>query len=69
MRYLSGEKHLVYKDRGMLTPNMTDTDVNNLKTKNIQRKIVDLEEYKARVLTEVNAEVDAEMTEIEQEIL
>lgn len=69
LRYLSGEKHLVYNDIGMLTPNMTDTDVNNLKTKNIQRKIVDLEEYKARVLTEVNAEVDTEMAELEQEIL
>ena len=67
LRYLSGEKHLVYNGRGMLTPNMTDEDVENLKTENIHRKKEDLEEYKARVLAKVNAEVNDMMAELEQE--
>ena len=67
LRYLSGEKHLVYNDRGMLTPDMTDTDVDNLKKENIRRKKEDLEEYKARVLAKVNAEVNDMMAELEQE--
>ena len=67
LRYLSGEKHLVYNDRGMLTPNMTDTDVDNLKSENIRRKKEDLEEYKARVIAEVNAKVNDMMAELEQE--
>ena len=67
LRYLSGEKSLVYNDRGMLTPNMTDIDVNNLKKENIRRKKEDLEEYKARVLAKVNAEVNDMMAELEQE--
>ena len=53
----------------MLTPNMNDTDVDNLKAENIRRKIADLEKYKARVLAEVNIEVDTEMAELKQEIL
>ena len=67
LRYLSGEKHLVYNDRGMLTPDMTDIDVDNLKKENIRRKKEDLEEYKARVLAKVNAEVNDMMAELEQE--
>lgn len=67
LRYLSGEKHLVYNDRVMLTPDMTDTDVDNLKTENIRRKMADLEEYKARVIAEVNAKVNTMMAELEQE--
>ena len=67
LRYLSGEKLLVYNDRGMLTPDMTDTDVDNLKKENIRRKKEDLEEYKARVLAKVNAEVNDMMAELEQE--
>ena len=67
LRYLSGEKHLVYNDRVMLTPNMTDTDVDNLKKENIRRKKEDLEEYKTRVLAKVNAEVNDMMAELEQE--
>lgn len=65
LRYLSGEKHLVYNDRGMLTPDMTDTDVDNLKSEIIRRKKEDLEEYKARVLAKVNAEVNDMMAELE----
>ena len=67
LRYLSGEKSLVYNDRGMLTPDMTDEDVENLKKENIRRKKEDLEEYKARVLAKVNAEVNDMMAELEQE--
>ena len=67
LRYLSGEKLLVYNDRGMLTPDMTDIDVDNLKKENIRRKKEDLEEYKARVLAKVNAEVNDMMAELEQE--
>lgn len=67
LRYLSGEKHLVYNDRVMLTPDMTDEDVDNLKKENIRRKKEDLEEYKARVLAKVNAEVNDLMAELEQE--
>ena len=67
LRYLSGEKLLVYNDRGMLTPDMTDEDVENLKKENIRRKKEDLEEYKARVLAKVNAEVNDMMAELEQE--
>ena len=67
LRYLSGEKSLVYNDRVMVTPNMTDTDVDNLKKENIRRKKEDLEEYKAQVLAKVNAEVNDMMAELEQE--
>lgn len=64
LRYLSGEKHLVYNDRGMLTPDMTDTDVDNLKNENLNRKKADIEEYKARALAEIEAKVNDKMAEL-----
>ena len=67
LRYLSGEKHLVYNGRGMLTPDMTDTDVENLKKKNLSRKKRDIEAYKLQALAKLNAEVNAKMAELEQE--
>lgn len=67
LRYLSGEKHLVYNGRGMLTPDMTDTDVENLKNKNISRKKRDLEAYKLQAIAKINAEVNAKLAELEQE--
>ena len=67
LRYLSGEKSLVCNDRVMVTQDMTDKDVDNLKTKKKKKKKEDLEEYEARVIAEVNAEVNDMMAELEQE--
>ena len=64
MRYLSGEKHLVYNERGMLRPDMTDVDVDNLKKENLNRKKEDIEEYKARALAEIEAKINDKMAEL-----
>lgn len=64
LRYLSGEKHLVYNDRVMLTPDMTDVDVDNLKNENLKRKKEDIEEYKARALAEIEAKVNDKIAEL-----
>ena len=64
LRYLSGEKHLVYNERGMLRPDMTDVDVDNLKNENLKRKKEDIEEYKARALAEIEAKVNDKMAEL-----
>lgn len=64
LRYLSGEKHLVYNERGMLRPDMTDVDVDNLKNENLKRKKEDIEEYKARALAEIEAKINDKMAEL-----
>lgn len=52
-RYLSGEKHLVYNDYCLLSPDMTDEDVYNIKTENLKRKKDDIIEYKEQLELEM----------------
>ena len=53
-----------YKERGMLRPDMTDVDVDNLKKENLNRKKADIEEYKARALAEIEAKIKDKMAEL-----